>query len=82
MAFYVYILKSLLDNRFYTGSTEDVAERLKRHNQGKVRSTKSRRPFELIYQEVYETRTEARKRENYLKSGAGRHFLIEKLGYK
>ena len=82
MAFYVYILKSLSDNRFYTGSTEDVAGRLKKHNQGKVRSTKSRRPFELIYQEVYETRTEARKRENYLKSGAGRRFLLNKLGCK
>jgi len=80
MAFYVYILKSLSDNRFYTGSTEDIAERLKRHNLGEVRSTKSRRPFELIYQEGYETRTEARKRENFLKSGAGRRFLMEKLG--
>ena len=79
MAFYVYILKSLTDNGFYTGSTEELSERLKRHNQGKVRSTKSRRPFELIYQEVYETRTEARQRENYLKSGAGRRFLQEKL---
>jgi putative endonuclease len=79
MAYFVYILRSRSDGRFYTGSTEDVIKRIKEHNSGKVRSTKARRPLELIYQEAYETRTEARKRENYFKSGEGRRLLKKKL---
>jgi putative endonuclease len=76
------MLRSLSDKRHYTGSTENIEKRLKEHNQGKIRSTKSRCPFELIYQESFETRSEARKRENYLKSGPGRRFLKEVKGIK
>jgi putative endonuclease len=75
----VYILKSLKDFKRYVGSTDDVSKRLAEHNSGKVRSTKSRRPFELVYKEVYATKTEALKREHFLKSGQGRKLLDEKL---
>ena len=53
----------------------DVPERLKCHNRGKVKSTKNHRPFGLIYKEKVGSRAEARKREKYLKSSAGRRFL-------
>jgi len=50
-------------------------ERLKVHNRGSVRSTKSRRPFELIYFEEVQNYTIARQREMFFKSGVGRKYL-------
>ena len=45
------------------------------HMSGKVSRTKNRRPLELVYYEYCETYTQARQRENWLKSGQGREFL-------
>ncbi|PIP50495.1 MAG: endonuclease [Candidatus Brennerbacteria bacterium CG11_big_fil_rev_8_21_14_0_20_43_10] len=74
--FYVYVLKSLSHSNFYIGSSENPEKRLnKEHNMGKVRYTKGRRPWILVYKERYLTRSEARKRELFLKSGKGRKFL-------
>ena len=77
--FYVYILYSQKDKRFYTGYTEDITERLKRHNQGEVISTKFRRPLILIYYEAYINKADAKGRETFLKSGAGQRFLKKQL---
>ena len=44
---YVYILKSAIDNNLYVGSTNDIARRLTEHNSGKVDSTKNRTPLRL-----------------------------------
>jgi putative endonuclease len=55
--------------------TQNLEERLKRHNCGYERTTKPYRPFRLIHQEVFATRAEARVREKYLKSGIGKEFL-------
>ena len=63
-----YILKSQKDGRYYYGSTDDLPTRLKAHNAGTVRSTKSRRPLLMHYFEEYATVTEARKRELFFKS--------------
>ncbi len=65
--YYLYILKSLSKDWHYIGSTGNLEKRLKEHNQGKTRSTKSYLPFTLFYSEEYSTKTEARKRENFLK---------------
>ena len=67
----VYILQSLKDKGFYVGHTEDLAVRLERHNNGKVRSTKSGCPWKIVYQESYNTRAEAFKRELQIKSYKG-----------
>ena len=80
MKYYMYVLRSLRDSIRYVGSGEDALERLRRHNKGDNQFTKGHRPWELIYQEEYETRTEALKREKFLKSGQGRKILDEKLG--
>ncbi|HAT03796.1 MAG TPA: endonuclease [Candidatus Magasanikbacteria bacterium] len=69
--FYVYILQSRKDNRYYIGSTGNLNQRLENHNQGLVKSTKSRLPFELIHYELYKTLSEARKRENQIKRYKG-----------
>jgi putative endonuclease len=75
---YSYIIKSLKDAKCYYGHTLDIQRRLKDHNNGKVRSTKGRRPFEIIYSEEFETKSEATKRELFYKSIDGYNWLKEK----
>ncbi|MCD6283682.1 GIY-YIG nuclease family protein [bacterium] len=79
--YFVYVLKSKKDKKFYTGITNDLQRRITQHNQGKFStpSTRYRGPFTLVYFEKVNTRTEAREREKYLKSGVGREFLKSKL---
>ena len=72
---HVYVLKSLKNGRIYIGYTGNLEERLVEHNRGKVRSTKAHKPFEIAYKEEFTDKTEARKREIFLKSGKGREFL-------
>jgi putative endonuclease len=71
----VYILKSFKDHQNYIGLSANIEKRFKMHNAGKVRSTKSRRPFQLIFQELVGSLQEARAREKYFKSAAGRKYL-------
>jgi len=72
---YLYILLSTKDKKSYTGSTINLGNRLEQHNKGLVLSTKNRRPLQLIYSEEYDTITEARVRERYLKTRQGRREL-------
>ena len=65
--FYLYILKSTVDYNLYIGSTNDLRLRFSEHNNGKVRSTKSRAPFELRYYESFYKESDARRREFSLK---------------
>jgi putative endonuclease len=75
MSFFSYVLKSTNYNRRYIGSCEDIEIRLKRHNSGKVLSSKAYKPYIVIYKEEFETRTEAIKREKFFKSIDGYNFL-------
>jgi len=65
---FVYILRSLKDNRYYIGSTSDIEKRINCHNRGGNISTKNRRPLVLIYFEIYNTKREAFRREKIIKS--------------
>ena len=73
--FQVYVLRSLKDQKLYIGMTDDLPARLEKHKNGRVPSTKHRRPLVLVYQENCETRVDARRREKFLKSGPGHEFL-------
>lgn len=77
--FTVYVLKSDRDEIRYVGSGMDANERLRRHNKGDYRFTKGHRPWRLVYKETFKTRSEAVRREIFLKSGQGRKFLDEIL---
>lgn len=77
--FYTYVIQSEKDKRFYTGSTQDLRKRFNEHNSGRVTSTKSRGPFELIYYEACLNEQDARYREKYLKSGMGKRYLKNRL---
>jgi putative endonuclease len=74
--YYLYILRSRNDLKFYTGITTDINKRLREHNRRSkaTRSTVSRRDFEIIYVEECQTREEARDREKFWKSGQGREY--------
>ena len=65
--FYLYILKSKVDNKLYIGSTNDLRRRFSEHNSGQVKSTKPRAPFELRYYEAFHKESDARKREASIK---------------
>ena len=73
--FYVYVILSSSHNNRYIGSTDNVVKRVDEHNKGKCRYTSGRKPWTLVYKEQYATRSEAIKREKFLKSGQGRKWL-------
>ncbi len=77
--YYVYVLLSLEDNKFYVGFTSDLERRLKEHNSGKNTSTKSRLPLELIYYEAHLSKTDAARRERYFKTSKGKSTLKQML---
>ena len=68
MPYYVYIIQSQKDGSYYTGSTQDLSERIERHNQGRSKYTKAKRPWKLVYSEKHPDRSRAFKRENEIKS--------------
>ncbi len=77
--YYVYVLKSLKDNNWYTGYASNIKRRIDEHNKGKVFSTKHRKPFELIYYEACRCEEDAIAREKYLKTGMGKRYLKNRM---
>lgn len=75
--FHVYILKSQSTGRLYTGHTACLKTRIEHHNLGNSPYTKSRGPWSLVYSEEFGTRSEAMRREKFLKSGKGRQLLAK-----
>ena len=78
-SYYVYVLRSKLDGKFYTVFTYDLEKRLQDHNSGKVNSTKTRVPFEIVYYEVSYCIDDATHREKYLKSTYGKRFIKNRI---
>ncbi|MDZ4659103.1 MAG: GIY-YIG nuclease family protein [Bythopirellula sp.] len=78
--YYVYVLLSEKTGRRYTGSCEDIDERLRRHNAGSSKATKHGVPWKLVYSEALETRSAAVLREAFFKTGKGREALEYLLG--
>ena len=77
--YWVYILLSLSDNKRYIGFTTGLKLRLKEHFEGRVFSTKYRRPLILMYAECCLNEADARRREKYFKTTDGRRFLAKRL---
>ena len=75
--YFVYVLESEKDGSFYTGFSQDLERRLQQHNIGKVKATRYKRPFRLVYSEAYLRAHEARRREYYLKSQKSHEFIEE-----
>ncbi len=77
--YYVYVLKSVKYNRIYIGFTKDLKLRFEQHKNGKVESTKDRRPLELVYYEACKSEKDAFHREKYLKRYYGKLYLKNRL---
>jgi len=77
--YYTYVLKSLKDNKFYVGYTQNIKLRFEQHNKGLVQSTKDRRRLSLIYYEACVDQKDALHREKYLKTYYGKMFLHNRL---
>jgi putative endonuclease len=75
----VYVLQSISDDGFYIGYSTDLRRRLAEHKRGASFATKARGQWKLIYYEAYLEELDARGRERYLKSGAGRRLLSHQL---
>ena len=72
---FVYALCNTVNSEIYIGITKDLSRRIKEHNSGKNRYTKAFMPWALLYVEETENYLQARKREKYLKSAAGKRSL-------
>ncbi len=79
MKYYVYVLQSKKDNKFYTGCTNDLDRRIQEHLNGEVYSTKNRLPVKLIYYEFCLNQTDGYQREKYLKSAWGKRYIKNRL---
>jgi len=77
--FYTYVLESLKDRKLYVGYTSDLKKRFLEHQAGEVISTKSRRPFRLLFYEAFCSRADAKRRERYFKTTKGRSSLKQML---
>ena len=77
--YYVYVLLSRKDKKFYIGYTSDIKKRIRKHILGEVKATKYRRPVKLIYYEAYINRIDAKGRERFLKGGSGHKYLYKQL---
>ena len=73
--YYTYIIQSQKDVKYYTGSCHDIDIRIKRHNAGATSSTKSGRPWKLVYSESYENNSDALKREREIKLKKSRKYI-------
>lgn len=77
--YFVYLLESLKDGGWYIGFSEDVHQRLIKHNAGDNASARDRGPLRLVYYEAYLHKMDALGREKFLKSGSGHRFLKKQL---
>ncbi|MBI4466183.1 MAG: GIY-YIG nuclease family protein [Acidobacteria bacterium] len=80
--YYVYILKSQRSGRYYVGATEDVARRLRERNgelSNPSRSRPAERPWELVFQAPYGSRSEAMAAERYIKTMKSRDWIAKLL---
>ena len=77
--YYTYVLLSKKDRKYYTGYSKNLKLRFKQHQDGKVTSTKNRRPLKLIYYEACLNQSDALNREKYFKTHYGKMFIKKRL---
>lgn len=76
--YYVYILK-LNNNNLYKGFTNNINRRINEHQKGRVKSTKYFQPVQLVHYEVYLLKSDAKRREKFLKTTEGIRLLKQQI---
>jgi predicted GIY-YIG superfamily endonuclease len=72
--YYVYFLQ-MSNGQIYTGSTKDLKVRMYEHKRGNVTTTSKYLPVELIGYEAYQLKSDAQRREKFLKTTEGKRLL-------
>ncbi|HEY4786457.1 MAG TPA: GIY-YIG nuclease family protein [Bacteroidales bacterium] len=75
MPYYVYILYSQSTDHYYVGHTNDLRQRIDQHNAGRTPSTKTGRPWTLVYKETYPDKSSAFRRELEIKNKKSRKYI-------
>jgi len=78
MSAFVYILRSLKNNNFYIGSTENLNQRFLQHNKGVIKATKYKRPYEIVFYQEFDNLLKAKSVEKTIKKWKRKDF-IEKI---
>ena len=76
--FWVYVLE-LTNGKRYVGHTNNLERRIHEHKKGRSTYTSKYKINKLIYYEKHNSRSQAMKREKFLKSGNGRQWLKQQL---
>ena len=74
--YYTYIIQSQKDGSFYIGYSEDPEKRLEKHNSSNSGYTSKKQPWKIVYTEEFQTKSEALKREKFIKSQKSKDFII------
>jgi predicted GIY-YIG superfamily endonuclease len=77
--YYVYVIKSKIDDRLYVGFSNELKQRIKSHNAGQSIYTAKYKPWKLIFYAAFENEKSAKEFEKYLKSHSGRAFIYKRL---
>ena len=80
--YYVYLLESVSNGRYYIGQTQNLERRLEYHNRGKCKYTKGKGPWKILVFKTFKTRSEAMKEEYRLKKNKNRKQLRLVFGIK
>ena len=72
--YFIYIIQSYVDSSFYIGYTSYLDRRIQQHNKGLSKYTSTKKPWKLVYSEEFITKTEAIKKEKFLKNQKSRYF--------
>ena len=73
--FTTYIIYSETRDIFYIGQTNNIEDRILRHNQNRNKYTKGKGPWKLVFQKTFTTRPEAVQLETKLKSFKNKNYL-------
>lgn len=75
--YWTYIIASQTSGKLYIGQTNNLADRLRRHNENRNKWTRGKGPWELVYTKGHPTRSEAVALERRLKSYKNKAYLME-----
>ena len=73
--YFLYILQSVKNNRYYIGSTNNLERRLLEHNSGKTKSLRYLRPLKIVFQKEFIKESEAKQAEKKLKRFKNKNIL-------
>ena len=82
MTYHVYILQSLSNGSYYIGYTKDLNKRFLQHNKAKTGYSAKKIPWELVYSESFDDKTEAILRERFIKAQKSRDFIRKLIAHE